>query len=442
MSSVFFHHLITLEINQKFQVGCQFVQTKQSSGLSMAGISKTSSLIFLCCFALTLVSCSSEPISFNNQTDTSASATSNSTFGLYDISSFDVYTDNNVVHLLLSGRVSAQDKQLKLHYSRSEDGGLTWEKTIPLDTFPATIASRGNDVQLAAKDNHLLAIWQTLGELPGMGSMVSAYSDDKGLTWKLGENPAANANSDQSHLDIIADRRGDFHVVWLEDPEENGYQSLRYAMTKNNGINWSKAQTLDYSTCSCCWNTLALSPDNRLNILYRDMKPRDMALLQSTDDGITWSRTSSVGEFGWQFDGCPHVGGSLTYAGADYPGQVFSLVWTGLDQKAGLYFLASSDDGKSWTAPQKIGNAAIHGDISTHNGKLLTIWDEMEPEGSSLFYATSEINAKTASNPKRLTQAVNAATHPRLAVTEHGKLAIWTEKPSKQPSRLVWLKLD
>ena len=362
---------------------------------------------------------------------------SKSTFGLYDISTLDVYIDDDIIHLLIGGKASANDKQIKLRYTRSEDGGQHWQDAIKLDQFPTTIAIRGNDIQLAAKGDRLLAVWQTKGELPNMGPMVSAYSEDGGKTWKQGANPAINNAGDQSHIDLIGDQDGHFHAVWLEDPEENGYQSLRYAQSVDNGKQWSKAATLDNSTCSCCWNTFALSPENELNILYRDMTPRDMALQQSHDNGKTWRRISTVGEFGWKFDGCPHVGGSLAYADTKNPKQLHSLVWTGAEQKAGLYHLASNDNGLSWSPPQKLGDAAVRGDIAAYDGNLIALWDEMEADGTSLFFAKSQDEGQHWSTPTSLSEAKNVATHPRLVTTKHGFLALWTEKPSKQASRLV-----
>ena len=387
-----------------------------------------------------VVGCSSQPLLGIAEPGTTLSSAS--TFGLYEVSTFDVYMVDDTVHLIVGGKMSTKDKQLKLSYTRSDDGGRTWQEPVGFGNLPETIASRGNDIQLAATGNNLLAVWQTKGELPGMGPMISAVSNDNGKTWKQGANPAGNNLGDQSHLDLIADRNGHFHAVWLEDPEENGYQSLRYARSSSDGLHWSNAKTLDDSTCSCCWNKFALSPENELSILYRDMKPRDMALLSSRDDGLSWQRVSTVGEFGWQFDGCPHVGGSLAYADTEHPGDVSSLVWTGLEQKAGLYFLASADHGKTWLHPQKIGNTAVHSDIAVYDGKRVAIWDEMEPEGSSIFYAKSQLGENGWSTPKRLTQAADAATHPRLVVTKSGFLALWTEKPRKQPNHLAWQLLE
>ncbi|ESS71754.1 BNR repeat-containing protein [Methyloglobulus morosus KoM1] len=404
--------------------------------------------ILLLCLVTTINGCSSDPfLSTDEPTKetaepTTVAAYSKSTFGLYDISTFDVYVDNDIIHLIAGGKGSVNDKPVTLRYTRSEDGGRNWLAPVILAKFPVSINSRGNDIQLAAQGSHLLAAWQGKGELPGMGPMVSAYSQDNGNTWAKGTNPAINNTGDQSHTDLIADQHGHFHAVWLEDPEENGYQSLRYARSVDGGKQWNKAATLDGSTCSCCWNTFALSPKNELNILYRDMKPRDMSLLRTSDEGKAWQQVGTVGKFGWQFDGCPHVGGGLTYTGTDKPQQLHSVVWTGLEQKAGLYYLNSGDNGKSWSSPRKLGDAAIHGDIAVLDGKLIAIWDEMEADGTSIFYAKSEDGGLTWFTAVRLTAAKNAATHPRLVVTKAGFLAMWTEKPNKQPSQLAWQLIE
>jgi hypothetical protein len=405
-------------------------------------------VLLLCLATLTVSACSSDPIVSELKTPDGSTNTlpvapyAKSTFGLSEVSTFDVYVDNDTIHVIVGGKVSAKDKQIKLNYTRSEDGGQNWLTPVALSNLPASINSRGNDVQLAAKGNHLLAVWQTKGELPSMGAMASAYSEDNGETWTQGANPAVNNSGDQSHIDLIADQHGNFHAVWLEDPEENGYQGLRYARSVDWGKQWSQVTTLDDSTCSCCWNTLVLSPEGDLNILYRDMEPRDMALLQSYDDGKTWRHVSTAGEFDWKFDGCPHVGGALAYTGGDNPRQLHSLVWTGAEGKSGLYHLSSKNNGNCWSKPQKLGNTAVHADIATFDDNVVAVWDEMESDGTSIFYAKSDDDGAAWSTATRLTTANNAATHPRLIATKHGLLALWTEKPSKQPGQLAWRLLE
>lgn len=371
---------------------------------------------------------------------TSTASYAKSTLGFYDISTFDVYVDAEIVHVLAGGKKTPNDQQLSILYTRFEDGGHVWKRPLTLDVqSPGIIASRGNDIQLAAKDKHLVALWQTKGALPGMRPMTGLRSEDHGITWKPGPNPAEDKDGSQAYIDLIADQYGYFHAVWLEDPDESGYQSLRYARSIDGGKQWSQAVTLDDSTCSCCPNTFAQSPGNGLSILYRDMSPRDMSLMQSSDQGITWRRVSTVGNFNWNFSGCPHAGGGLAYIKDNDAVQLQGVVWTGVEENPSLYYLASGDNGQSWTIPTRLGDTAIHGDIAALTSRrIIAIWNEMEAEGLSIFYARAKNDGASWLTPQRLTVAGNAATHLKLVSTPRGVLAMWTEKPSKQPSRLAW----
>ena len=342
-----------------------------------------------------------------------------------NVSSFDVVVRDGVVHVLLAEK---NTEKSHIHYLSSKDGGKHWSKPMTVTDNTDTLAIRGNDVQLAASGKKLVALWQVKGELPSMGAMVSFYSHDAGKTWHQGKNPAVDNNGDQSHSDLIADKQGVFHSVWLADPEENGYQSLRYARSVDGGLNWQTPTKLDDSTCSCCWNTLAVSPNGALNVLYRDMKPRDMALMQTSDAGQSWQRISTVGEFGWQFDGCPHIGGGLAI---NEDNALYATVWTGLDNKAGLYTLSSNDNGKTWTEPKALGTVASHSDIAVKKQQVVAIWDDREAEGVGIFIAKSKDGGKTWNTPERLTQTNALATHPRIVATKQGFLALWTEKQKK-----------
>ncbi len=411
-------------------------------------IESTVSALLICTLGLILPGCSQEvrtpawhdkPKSLSNAADSDGNM--QSMLGLHDISSFDVYVENRIVYLLVSGKSTETDQHTVMRYSRSEDGGHQWTNATHLDLLPTAIGKRGNDIQIAASKQYLLAIWQTEGELPGMGPMVTALSSDYGKTWHQGINPALNDDGNQAYIDVIADQHGLFHITWLEDPEENGYQSLRYARSNDHGEHWSQPITLDDSTCSCCWNTLALTPDNRLHVLYRDSVPRDMALMQSQDGGETWQKVGAVGDFQWHFDGCPHLGGGLTSIESDDLTRMHGMVWTGAEDKAGLYHVITSNYGQSWSIPRKFGDMATHGDIAAlagpHADSLATIWNEMEPDGTAIMLSQSTDGGRSWSTPRRLSDPSRSPTHPRLVATGHGFLALWTEKNASQPQTLI-----
>lgn len=354
-----------------------------------------------------------------------------------NISGFDLYVDRQTVHAVVTS-VSGDGKLPLIGYLHSEDGGLHWSAPLEIGKqFNLPVESRaGNDIQIAASGNHLLVMWQTTGEIPGMGPLVSIYSRDGGQTWQKGGNPTGR-ETDQSHHELAADPQGHFHLVWLDDRDENGYQGLRYARTPDGGAHWQLAQTIDESSCSCCWNRLSVSPSGAINVLYRDMEPRDMALAQSQDEGQTWVRSATVGEFNWKFDGCPHNGGGLTQAGA---GPMHSLVWTGAENRVGLYHMQSADAGKNWSQPQAlgIGSAAFHGDIAAlDENRLAAVWDAMGPEGSSVFIAGSNDNGSSWPEIRPLSASGVSASFPRIIATGKGWLALWTEQKSKTSKQLL-----
>ncbi len=354
--------------------------------------------------------------------------------GLFEIKSFDVYKDNTTLHALVSGLKTEKDKMQTVRYLKSTDNGKNWSQPIDIkNNFLPALAARGNDVQLAANGENLVAIWQTQGEIPNSGALVSVYSRDTGITWHTGKNPAADDTGDQSHADLIADKNGYFHTVWLSDPEENGYQSLRYARSMDNGENWQTPTKLDDSSCSCCWNTLAVSPNNELHVLYRDMNPRDMTLLSSNNQGESWQSKKTIGEFNWHFDGCPHVGGGIAF---DENNAFYASVWTGEPSKSGLYAVNSDNQ-----RPVKINKNATHSDIAVLDNRIIMVWDEMSAEGTGIFSAQSIDNGMTWSASHRLSAIGTNATHPRILSVENHALVLWTEKQSKKSNEWVvsWL---
>lgn len=342
--------------------------------------------------------------------------------------SYDIYVEGDILHALFVA-ATANPKQAYIGYLRSIDGGQHWSTPVEIGHYiPTTLESNaGNDLQIAAHGDVLMAVWQVTGEIPGMGPLVSLFSLDGGLSWAQGSNPTAS-EVDQSHPDLIADQPGRFHLVWLDDRDENGYQGLRYAHSSDAGQHWELAQTLDDSSCSCCWNRLLLGTNGEVNALYRDMQPRDMALAQSSDAGQNWQRISTVGEFNWQIDGCPHNGGALAKSGEH---TLHSLVWTGAEHKAGLYYLQSNDNAKSWTLPQVMGDGslAFHSDIAALGDKrLLAIWDAGKAEGSVVMISESFDKGGHWSNAQQISTPGSSATFPRIVATTDGFLAMWSEQ--------------
>ena len=348
--------------------------------------------------------------------------------GLHNLISYDLYVDGSKLHALFVA-AAANPKQPYMAYLNSDDGGQHWSAPIEIGQHGAAALESiaGNDVQIAASGDSLLAILQVTGEIPGMGPLMTMYSLDGGQSWAQGANPTGS-DIDQSHPDLVADKQERFHLVWLDDRDENGYQGLRYARSSDAGQHWELAQSIDESSCSCCWNRLLITPDDRVNALYRDKEPRDMALAQSADGGQSWKRVGTVGQFNWIFDGCPHNGGALAWNGS---GNLHGLVWTGAEDKAGLYYLQSTDSGENWSTPRAMGSEslAFHSDIAAQGeSHLMAIWDARGADGSAVMISESLDNGQHWSSSRQISTQGSSAEFPRVVATATGFLAMWAEQ--------------
>ncbi|MCD6048899.1 MAG: sialidase [Verrucomicrobia bacterium] len=343
------------------------------------------------------------------------------------IHSLDVYADGDTMHLLVAD-YQPNGHPILLH-QRSTDGGKTWSTRTRADAgiiAPST-PHRGMDAQIAATGDKLVAVWMIKGTGNfNSGPLVTTISADGGKTWRPGPNPADDGlTTGHSFSDLCADSTGAFHLAWLDS--RDGRQGLRYARSADGGISWQKNQTLKTDTCECCWNKLATGPTGPL-ILFRDKKPRDMAILTSPDGGSKWNKQTAVGKFKWDFTGCPHVGGGLATEVKGKDTLIHSVVWTGMPEKSGTYHVVSHNNGRTWSKPQRLGtNSARRGDIATGPKGVAMVWEESGDGETAIFMAQSTAGGKKWSAPLRITEASSSAAYPRIIGTKDGFRIFWTE---------------
>ena len=353
---------------------------------------------------------------------------------LEDIRSLDVYVENNkTLHLLLAG-IRKGHAEPAVYYTHSADGGYSWSTLIEVraGNGPPTESKRGNDLQIAATGKQVVAIWQTTGQFPGNGVLVSALSSDRGEHWEPGPNPSDDETpSDHGYMDLLVDDLGDFHLVWFDDREETGsYNGLRYTKSNDEGRHWQPNLTLDDKTCTCCWGRIVQDPNGTaLNVLYRDADPRDMAMARSETRGNQWRRMGPVGAFQWEFIGCPHNGGGLAVTRHGDQLVFHSVVWTGSERQPGLYYLRSMDYGRSWNHLSRLGGeSALHGDIAAGTNRVVAVWDAIGADGSTIFTAHSPDGGQSWTEARRLSTPGASGTHPRVVATASGFMVFWTER--------------
>lgn len=358
------------------------------------------------------------------------------------VASLDVTSSGLTVHLLV-GRADEQGA-VTLFYMRSSDGGENWGPQVEVgEGQPPPTVKRGADARIAVVGDRLVAVWTAhdSNDRFGRGGLVTAISSDGGKTWNSGPNPTDGAvSSGQAFIAIAADRAGTLHLVWLDGRNDanppdkaQGGKGLRYAQSKDFGMTWSRNLTLDAATCECCWNAIIAS-ENSIHVLYRDRDPRDMSMVSSSDGGKTWSSPVRVGDFDWNIDSCPHTGGAMVRSGK----RMLSTVWTGNEKASGAYLVSSPDAGATWSPPTRLGDSTSwHTDAAGNgSGRIAVAWDSTVGDEQAVYLITSSDSGATWSAPERLSASGGNATHPRLVVTRDGFRVFWSETFSDGKS--VW----
>jgi len=352
---------------------------------------------------------------------------------LKTVHTLDMYTDvSGAIHALFSG--IDKNQQLSLKYINSLDGGKTWLAPVTLNNGLATVkkSKRGNDFQIAAYGNKVMAVWQTQGGEPWTGKIAIALSNDFGQTWQQIASPVSDeyAKIDQGYFDIAADKSGQFHLVWLDDREEAGdTQGLRYARFSNQKSSWNQHTILEMTACTCCWTSISSDNDGNIHVLYRNDNPRDMMISTSLDGGKSWQKPKTAGAFDWQFIGCPHQGGGLTSTQMNKNTILHSAIWNGKNSSRGIYYSQSSLSKDKVAVLMPIGdNSSASADIAAlDNDHLRIIYTSGDFESKSVMSKASNDGGQTWSDEQRLSADGAEPSHPRIIATENGFQFFWTE---------------
>jgi len=354
--------------------------------------------------------------------------------GFKTIQSLDVYAEKNTIHALYSGLDKKTEKPL-VKYLHSLDAGKTWSEPVTVNTGISSVkpARRGNDFQVAAFGNKVMAIWKTKGGEPWTGKIVVALSRDFGNSWARIDSPVSEkyAKVDQGYMDVTADLNGKFHFVWLDDREEAGNsQGLRYASFLDNQQDavWREHNDLAASVCTCCWSKIEADSIGSVHVLYREDKPRDMNLISSFDGGKSWQKSSVVWPFGWQFTGCPHQGGGLVITRLEGKDVLHAVIWNGKTSNRGLFYSQSNGQG-NWAPVIRIGNdSSTSGDIAViGNDQLGIVYTAGDSEKKQVLLRVSGDGGKSWSKELKLTRDGVDASHPKIVGTEDGFRVFWTE---------------
>jgi hypothetical protein len=279
---------------------------------------------------------------------------------------------------------------------------------------------------LSSDGQHLHLLWsQKRGETTVADSAIN-YSRWNGTTWSrplvLPRSPSGQVSEPAMVFD--KDRRR-LLIIWRDDQLGELYFSHADAALANSLAEWNRPIALPKPE-----NTAVGSPSlfvDHAGIYYAAFvvalnEERGVYLLQSTDQGVSWSEPISVfaaGAANWD------MVGSLSFAGSE--DGTLHLMWSEYTlppdaQPIGLYYARSEDGGLNWsTAALVVNNGVNWSQLLAANGIAHRLWQE-PGDNAPIWHQLSLDNGRNWEPPVLISAEGTLVEHPAVVLDRTGRI--------------------
>lgn len=251
-----------------------------------------------------------------------------------------------------------------IRYSKSVDGGLTWNSSVPIAT-PARFAAELTGIRTFS--GRFLVFWRdSLG--------IRLTQSDDGMIWSV----PVSLGTAQAGMHVSQTLNG---KIWLSFRQSSGG---RFVTSTDNGVTWSTVQTLPtplaYDGC------FADGEAGRIHFFYSQSAgstfPYTIYRITSMDNGSTWSSPDTITKNGRRPRLVREPGDTLLLVFENWQSDSIPLRYNTLD----INYSESTDNGLSWSSPEQItrfvGNDMSH-NVAMLNGKpFFTFASERGRSGS------------------------------------------------------------
>jgi hypothetical protein len=298
--------------------------------------------------------------------------------------------------------VEHRDNRADVQVQRFDANGKALREPVRVNPQSGeATAWRGDPPTLAVSTDGVLYVgWTKIASSP-TGHAADIYlsqSHNAGATF----DAPVKVNDDQRpavhgmHSLAVAPDRS-VYMAWLDErnvappppmpsssvSEHHHMESNRevfLAVSKDGGRSFGSNRRIATDVCPCCKTTIAVSPDNRVYVSWRQVLPGDfrhIAVASSSDQGESFSQPVTVSDDRWSIGGCPVSGAALSVGSSG----VLDVLWytAGDAGPEGLYWSQSRDGGRTFEPRKLVYEGRPQGTpslIAETNDELYAVWEE------------------------------------------------------------------
>lgn len=275
------------------------------------------------------------------------------------------------------------------HYTRSIDGGRTFEAPRRLSAMPEvdrTNATHGDFMSTAG--------FQT----------IAATADDQ------------------------------VHAFWIDTrfrTAHNDAGALYTAVSLDGGNTFSgDKQLLATDVCPCCQLMTATDANGDILLGLRDISAegfRQPVVARLDTRAGSFSDPVDAGYAQWEIAGCPLKPTVV----AEKDGQIYTAVYSGGEDNPGVYFSYSADGGKAFAPSVAVHSEALTSDapaIAVNDSHVVVAWHGKTNGPRQIFYRMYTHDGAMAGEVSAVTVGPDNASNPVAHVRSDGRFQlVWTQ---------------
>lgn len=349
--------------------------------------------------------------------------------------------DNGKIHIAW---FEEEKERVTLHSAVSEDAGKTFAPGVAVNKAEEEPDSTHQSPSLAlGPKGEVFVVWKS--KRPGEESAADlrfSRSLDGGKTFEksvvVNDNPGPGFVGFES---IAAGPKGEVYAAWIDKREKDpkAKPSAYFARSLDGGKSFEKNVKVDGSACVCCRTALAVGSNGRIYMGWRkalDKDIREIVVAGSTDGGKTFAPPVIVGNDQWEFAGCPHRGPSL---GVDKEGRLYVAWYSEGEGMPQIYLGRSSDGGASFSKEVlkvQPGFFPDHPALVVTDAGICVVWEEVTPLMGKIIIESRPWQGEAVR--QQLSQGNRRAAYPSIVANRKGEvLAAWTKEEVKFKKSLV-----
>ncbi|WP_238395849.1 sialidase family protein [Pontibacter pudoricolor] len=198
-----------------------------------------------------------------------------------------------------------------IYCTTSTDNGLSFTEPELVGTIPGLLLGMSMGPQIASSANYTLVT-----AIDKKGNIHSFSLDHATGKWEkaAGVNDVPQVAA-EGLMSIASDENDTFYALWL-DVRNNKQNKIALATATGPATSWSANRIIyespDSTVCECCKPSIVVNGEE-VNLMFRNWLngSRDFYFTTSENGGKTFTAPQKLGNETWKVDGCPMDGGGL-----------------------------------------------------------------------------------------------------------------------------------